>query len=391
MNRDYLTPRATSGSLSRDSTNGASRNVSWGTKIRGAIQVGHGVGEALRGSLGASDVGPHKYTSSGEIAQRGRHEIAQGIARFKGVTTMLPPAPVYDRRHSYPTQQYEQQPASVWTRRSASAHHNHHNPPTASSPFEKFYEHPHVAEQDQDPGFAGLGAGIDPTRRKEANDRIQPAFIVPPPLVVSGGYHNHPMPPNSSTSARSFIPPTLPPRNSLHPSYVAPYGPTSHGLGLPSSLDSSHFYAPAPAHGNGSIPTDPTTGESSSHSPSRHSFANLVDRTSKSIRLTGKGKGKEKQSEGNRLDRKRSMFLSSGRRTRPPSPELPDHEYSAPQTRSAPPTPPPHRHESALETAGYDDTYHHWPTAEEMRASMETSRSRSHNGGRLEPVRSVRR
>ncbi|KAF8183877.1 hypothetical protein K438DRAFT_1133831 [Mycena galopus ATCC 62051] len=140
MNRDYSTHRVdpSTNTLSRNSS-----NVSWGTKIRGAMQVTHGLGDAIRGSLGATDFGAHEYTSSGEIATRGRHEIAQGLARIRGVTTQLPPAPVYDRRHSFPTQQYEQpqRARSVWGRRSASAHRSG-NPSTAVHPSTNFMSIP---------------------------------------------------------------------------------------------------------------------------------------------------------------------------------------------------------------------------------------------------------
>ncbi|KAJ7620582.1 hypothetical protein DFH06DRAFT_67747 [Mycena polygramma] len=420
-NRNYSTqaPGREGNNLSRNPS-----NVSWGTKIKGAIQVGHGLGEALRGSLGATDPGGREYTSSGQIADRGRQEIAQGLARMRGVTTGLPSAPVYDRRHSYPTQQYEQpqRSASVWSRRAASAHQprHHYNPPTASSPFEKYYEHPYPAEQEQDPGFAGLGAGVDAGRRKEGQDRIVPAFLVHPPQAAAasetpypsrtsypshGGYstqasaphqeYSIPQSPYSaspSTSGRSPIAPPLPPR-SLQPS---PY----HGNNAPLSAPSSaHPYSPADSSSTSAHMPQPST----SH---RRSFSNLIDRSKTMRLLTGKGKGKEKQTEGSqKLGRIQSMFHASGRRTvtRPSSPD-PDgytsdnaehHTDARTRTRSAPATPPPHRHESTLEHAGYNvlsydvkDVYPQWPTEEEMRRSQ-ASRSRS-QGARLEPVRSAR-
>ncbi|KAJ7468585.1 hypothetical protein FB451DRAFT_1400951 [Mycena latifolia] len=429
MNRDYPTTSATS-SLSRNSS-----NVSWGTKIRGAIQVGHGVGEAIRGSLGATDLGPHTYTSSGEIAQRGRHEIAQGLARMKGVTTILPPAPVYDRRHSYPLQQYQQQPTSAWGRRSTSAHQSGHNPPTASSPFEKFYEHPYPAEQDHDPGFAGLGAGIDPARRKEGNDHIMPAFVVSPPQPAptletpypslsrypgagtsrsSQGHQDLPapgyqpgIPPNSApASGRSSIAPPLPPRNSLNP-HLAPYAPTPVAPNAHSSIDNRDHHLSVPSSIPQNAPSHSSSADPQPPASSRRSLSSLIDKTSKSIRLSGKGKGKAKdnpsQPEGtHKLGRIQSMFVASGRHTasRPASPDSNTEALERPsapryQTRSAPATPPPHRHEAALETAGYDvlsydakDAYPHWPTEEEMRHT--SWRTRNQMGGRLEPVRSVR-
>ncbi|KAJ7656685.1 hypothetical protein B0H17DRAFT_358746 [Mycena rosella] len=417
MDRNYSTTPASS-SLSRNPS-----NVSWATKIKGAIQVGHGFGDAIRGSLGATDLGPQRYTSSGEIAQRGRHEIAQGLARIKGVTTMLPPAPVYDRRHSYPIQQYEQ-PASSLGRRSASAHQNRPNPPTATSPFEKYYEQPYPAEQDHDPGFAGLGAGADAGRRKEGNDQIMPAFFVspPPPAAaletpypllsrhqgpgtsrssqVSSQHHAFPsvhyrsgVPPNLiPASPCNSIAPPLPPRNSLN---VAPSDPTAITSSAHSpSVDSHHLSAPSSIRQN--APSDASSTGPQPSSNSRHSLSTLLDRTSKSIRFS-KGKTKEKQPEGSKRGRIQSMFLASGRHTasRPSSPDRAPEEHSSEpryHTRSAPPTPPPHRHESALETAGYDvlsydakDVYPHWPTEEEMRHARSPTR-----GGRLEPVRSVR-
>ncbi|KAJ7482320.1 hypothetical protein B0H11DRAFT_2022692 [Mycena galericulata] len=433
MNRDYLAPQQNS-NLSRSPS-----NVSWTTKIKGAIQVGHGVGEAIRGSLGASDLGPHNYTSSGEIAQRGRHEIAQGLARIKGVTTMLPPGPVYDRRHSYPLQQYDPPPATAWNRRSASAHQSSPNPTTASSPFDKYYEHPYPAEQDSDPGFAGLGAGADAGRRKETNDRIMPAFVAPPlhtstlqtpypmaanPSRGNGGgtsrsssvpAHQNPsaprsqpqsmvgMPSSASLASRNSFAPPLPPRMSIRPHSVASSSRTPlDRRNAPSSITDGQLFIPPSvpqnAPSNSSLSPHPPIPEPSPSSNRHRSLSTLMDKTSKSIRFTGKGKGKEKQpQEGtNKPGRIPSMFLS-GRRTRPPSPSPDEFEHpSRSGTRSVPSTPPPHRHESTLETAGYDvltydakDRYPQWPTEAE-RAAAQASRSRSQIGGRLEPVRSVR-
>ncbi|KAJ7041227.1 hypothetical protein C8F04DRAFT_1391329 [Mycena alexandri] len=412
MNRNYSTQRQGPSSspigLSRNSS-----NVSWGTKIKGAIQVGHGLGDAIRGSLGAADVGPHEYTSSSQIADRGRHEIAQGLARMRGVTTSLPPAPVYDRRHSYPTRQYEEQSASVWNRRSSSAHHDRRNPSTASAPFEKYYEHPYPAEHEQDPGFAGLGAGIDPGRRKEGNDRIMPAFVVHPPHPAAPPsqtpYPSHqsynaqnlhfqsPTISNSTaTSPRSSVVPPLPPRNS--PSVGPYYEP----------MDNAHLAVPPPP-----APAESSSTGSSLATPtprsSRQSFSSF-----RNMRFTGrgKGKGKEKQTEGNNsLGRIQSMFLPSGTtQTRPASPDgdsgtgehvepesHPTWSRSPVRKRSiSAPTNPPHQHESTLEHAGYDiltydakNAYPDWPTEEE-RIRAQTSPSRGAGGSRLEPVRGVR-
>ncbi|KAF7326876.1 hypothetical protein MVEN_02581500 [Mycena venus] len=420
MNKDYSSPRRltrpppSTSNLSRNSS-----NVSWGTKIKGAIQVGHGLGDAIRGSLGASDIGPHAYTSSGEIAERGRHEIAQGLARIRGVTTQLPPAPVYDRRHSYPTQQYEQ-PTSMWGRRSSSAHHSQRreNPPTASSPFEKYYEHPYPAQQEQDSGFAGLGAGIDPARRKEGNDRIVPAFLVhppPPPTASETPYASQTRYPAHSASPRmslyqdpsmlqpSGIPsiqsstgsthdsiaPSQPPRIPAQSSSVGPYY---------EPINNAHLSMPSPIYPADFSSIDPPISDSA-QSTGRRGFL------TKTIRSTGKGK--EKEHNKLRRGRIQSMF---GRHsaTRPSSP---DHDVTEPvdlldpstreshaphQTRSAPATPPPHRHEAVLEHGGYEvlsynakDAYPHWPTEEERRAQLQAGRSRR-RGARLEPVRSVR-
>ncbi|KAJ7778464.1 hypothetical protein B0H16DRAFT_1503600 [Mycena metata] len=421
MNRNYSTQRQGTSSTSGLSRNSSS-NVSWGTKIRGAVQVGHGLGEAIRGSLGAADVGPHAYTSSGQIADRGRHEIAQGLARMRGVTTSLPAAPVYDRRHSYPTRQYEEQ-SSVWSRRSSSAHHNRENPSTASAPFQKYYEHPYPVEPEPDSGFAGLGAGIDAGRRKEGNDRPMPAFVMEPPHPSAPpsqtAYPSHQSysaqslyPPqtqypsqqtynaqnlhfqsptaSSAPSARSSVGPPLPPRNS--PSVGPYYGP----------MGNAHLSVPPPPAPAESLSTGPSLAPPTD---SRHrSFSGF-----RSMRFTGKGKGKgkEKHTEGNnRLGRIQSMFLPSGTQTRPASPDgdlgtehvEPERDPRAPvRKRSISAPTNPHQHESALEHAGYDvltynakDVYPSWPTEEERRAQLQTSTSRGAGGPRLEPVRSVR-
>ncbi|KAJ7160808.1 hypothetical protein C8R46DRAFT_1194271 [Mycena filopes] len=449
MNRNYTTSNySTHSGVSRN----ASSSVGWGTKIKGAIQVGHGLGEALRGSLGAADVGARdgQYTSSGEIAERGRHEIAQGLARMRGVATGLPPAPVYDRRHSYPTRQYEPaRAASVWGRRSASAHHNRdsrhtdndnnnnhnsRNPSTASAPWEKWYEHPHVPaqapEQEQEgSGFAGLGAGAQ-QRRKEGGDRVGvapapmpvPAFVVHPPHTPSSQQWSAtgPYPPRSQASPyydsahqqHSFAPAPPPPRQAR--SVTPYYGPMSDGrLAVPGPLPplAPAEYFPSPTPSYYSPTTSPTlAAPTPDRSRTRHSFSNLRS----SIRLTGKGKGKGKERQGpeGRLGR---MFRSQ---TRPPSPENEDDVAEQEQdlverqaqghfrTRSAPSTPGPgpgpgahpHRHESTLEHAGYDvltydakDVYPQWPTEEERRrASSSRWAGGSASGSRLEPVRSVR-
>ncbi|KAJ7619427.1 hypothetical protein FB45DRAFT_930768 [Roridomyces roridus] len=185
--------------LSRNSS-----NVSWGTKIKGAIQVGHGFGEAIRGSLGASDISASSYSSSQEITHRGRQEIAVGLARMRGVTAGLPSAP--NRRHSFPTQQYEPMP-SVWHRRSTSAH----NPPTATTPFNKAYEHPYLPEAGPDSGFAGLGAGIDPAQRKGGNEPIVPAFTTAPPRHAPASHApNSHHAPFGIGDNQLFIPPHTP-------------------------------------------------------------------------------------------------------------------------------------------------------------------------------------
>jgi len=97
--------------------------------------------------------------------------------------------------------------------------------------------------------------------------------------------------------------------------------------------------------------------------------------------FTGKGKSKATSNEN-----------EDGNNTRLYVPD----PHAIRQARSAPPTPPPHQHESALERAGYDvlsydskDPYPQWPSEDEMRARGGQS-SRSGNEGRLEPVRSMR-
>ncbi|KAJ6476190.1 hypothetical protein C8R45DRAFT_372462 [Mycena sanguinolenta] len=417
MNRDYSTHRLnpSTSNLSREPS-----SVSWGTRIKGAIQITHGLTDTIRGSLGAKDFGPNEYTSSRDIAQRGRHEVAQGLARIRGVTTQLPPAPVYDRRHSYPTQQYEQ-PQPTWGRRSSSAHQRRNNPPTASSPFQKYYEHPYPAQQDQDPGFAGLGAGVDPGR-KERNDPIVPAFFAQPPQPASSSEMPYPsqMPYSSQYDARY-------PQISAQSQHSSiPHPQSSSLIGVPSNISSTsslrNSVAPAQYGSSWGPPADPYYGQIDNTRSSVPSHLNpnesstgplisapypstsppgppaFVDRTE----TTGKGKGKEKQAHGrNKLRRGRikSLFFASGRHSATRSPS-PDRDVADPvnpgreplhQTRSAPATPPPHQHESALEHAGYDvvsyntkDAYPHWATAEE------SGRARRSHGARLEPVRSVR-
>ncbi|KAJ7715156.1 hypothetical protein B0H16DRAFT_1617054, partial [Mycena metata] len=346
--------------LSRNS----SSNVSWGTKIRGAVQVGHGLGEAIRGSLGAADVGPHAYTSSGQIADRGRHEIAQGLARMRGVTTSLPAAPVYDRRHSYPTRQYEEQ-SSVWSRRSSTRR------PRALR-F-KILRHPYPVEPEPDSGFAGL----------EGNDRPMPAFVMEPP---------HPSAPPSQTAYPS------------HQSYSAPeisifsHPPRHQRRPLAALLV---LRSPAPkfrlllAH-----ITDPW-GMLTSLRPSATCTSRILS-TGPLPRTADRQPSPERQ----RLGRIQSMFLPSGTQTRPASPDgdlgtehvEPERDPRAPvRKRSISAPTNPHQHESALEHAGYDvltynakDVYPSWPTEEERRAQLQTSTSRGAGGPRLEPVRSVR-
>jgi hypothetical protein len=222
---------------------------------------------------------------------------------------------------------------------------------------------------------------------------------------VSGPYHDRsssqpsasPSVHSSRISPRSSIAGAPLPRNSLRLPSVGPYyGPINNAhLTVPSPIQQT-----APAE---SSPTGPPIPEPSPSSR-RRSFSTLKGRT-KTNRLT-KGKGKEKQSDGNhKMGRIQSMFLASGRNTvtRPQSPDhgdAPDEPHAPSpvryQTRSAPGTPPPHRHESALEHAGYDvlsydvkDRYPHWPTEEE-RLRSQANRTRSQSGARLEPVRSVR-
>jgi hypothetical protein len=223
------------------------------------------------------------------------------------------------------------------------------------------------------------------------------------PPQISPQYQDFSLPrshqPSSLIGIPSVIPPPTPPRGSIH---SAPPRTSLH----PSSAVDPYYGSTGDA--NLSVPSPiQHTFDSSSNGPpisepspstSRHSLPAFMDRT----KPTGKGKGKEGQSR--RRGRIRSMFLGHTA-TRPSSPDHdvtvdpldPSREHARHhQTRSAPATPPPHRHESVLEHAGYDvlsydakDVYPHWPTEEETRRAQ-GSRSRGPNGARLEPVRSIR-
>ncbi|KAI0064329.1 hypothetical protein BV25DRAFT_1990075 [Artomyces pyxidatus] len=55
-----------------------------GSKIKGAAQIVHGIGESIRGqTLGAVESGEGKETHAG-IATRGRNEVEQGWSKFEG-------------------------------------------------------------------------------------------------------------------------------------------------------------------------------------------------------------------------------------------------------------------------------------------------------------------
>ncbi|KAK7055172.1 hypothetical protein R3P38DRAFT_1346746 [Favolaschia claudopus] len=389
MNRDYA-PTSRGPQLSRN----ASNNVGWGTKIKGAIQVTHGLGEAIRGTLGASDFGPQNYTPSGQIAHRGRQEIAEGLARMRGTAAQLPSAPIYDRRHSYPTHQYEQRGpmASVLRRRSASTHMRRENPPTASEPFEKFYEHPHVQRtlsRPDDSGFAGVGAGVDPATRKEGGG-IVPAFLIQSPAQL----------PSSSIDVRY---PSQPSHGNFHPNNQTQYQQPSSLAGVPpmtspTTLRSCIISAPtalgAPSERPNntdflSVPSQQPPG----HSSSSGSVASQPSRSPLRSNFLGgevarKGKEKEKEPHNKLRRRRRRSFFGRRVVTRPSTPDR-DEALRARQefTRSAPATPPrpAHQHESTLEHAGYDvlsydakDVYPSWPTEGEIRRQQTT---------RFEPVR----
>lgn len=233
-------------------------------------------------------------------------------------------APVYDRRHSYPVQQYEHQ---VLRRRSSSTHHVRPNPPTATTPFQKSYEHPYVPEPDNDSGFAGLGAGMD---RKERTERVAPAFTITPPYPQ--------------------------PASTPYPIHANTVDQRSRA---PSSIGDSQLFIPS--HSSGA------PRSTSSHNR--------------------KGKGRDKHHG------KFSRIFLPVRRTRTASPSPEREAIDDNHThRSAPssPTPPPHRHEAALEMSGYDiltydvkDRYPHWPVE---RGSPSTSNDRA-GGARLEPLR----
>ncbi|KAK7029814.1 hypothetical protein R3P38DRAFT_3188689 [Favolaschia claudopus] len=392
MNRDY----ARGPQLSRNTSN----NVGWGTKIKGAIQVTHGLGEAIRGTLGASDFGGPQnssYTPSGQIAHRGRQEIAEGLARMRGTAAQLPSAPIYDRRHSYPTHQYEQRAgpmASVLRRRSrsASTQMRRENPPTASEPFEKFYEHPHAVPQTRpdDSGFAGIGAGVDPATRKELGGGIVPAFLIQPPAQLPSSRY----PPQPSHG--NFHP------NQGHGGYIqTQYQNPSSLAGVPpmtspTTLRSSIISAPpAGDRPNNtdllSVPSQhPGHSSSSASVPSQQPSPSPLRSSFLGGNKARKGKGKEKEKEPHNKLRRRRRRSFFGRRvvTRPATPDR-DEALRAPQefTRSAPATPPrpAHQHESTLEHAGYDvlsydakDVYPSWPAEGEIRRQQTT---------RFEPVR----
>ncbi|KAJ7073271.1 hypothetical protein B0H15DRAFT_806857 [Mycena belliarum] len=456
-------PRTTgSSSLSRGGS------VSWGNKIKGAIQVGHGLGEALRGSLGASDPyysQPYQHQqhqhqqhqqqhqqyaprAPGEIAQRGRHEIAQGLARMRGVPLPGPgpvevpprPTPLYRRRaesSSYPQRQYEPR-RRLRTRRAAphltnsnagdNGSNDNANPSTTPTPFEKFYAHPYLpsptpqqdGQAEDDPGFAGLGAGAGAGGRKEAEDRIVPAFVVAPPSESgletpypsfrrqegAGAGHGHGYRPGSAPPTRASFAPPLPPRtrNSWNPPASASsarssvdysHAPTRSSINAPPSPYASSSAGPSSQdHSHLSVPPD-ASSTATHEAPSRHRLSSLLDRTSKSMRFAGAGKGKGRE-KLKKAARDQNMTIASDA-----FPGRPDAEAQSPDDHLAPsPSPlhrhataPAHRHEAALETAGYDvlpydakDAYPQWPSEAEMRRA----RARPpylQTQSRLEPVR----
>ncbi|KIM75298.1 hypothetical protein PILCRDRAFT_13712 [Piloderma croceum F 1598] len=56
-----------------------------GSKIRGAAEVVHGVGDNVRGTfLGAIDTATGRQSENDEIAARGRMEVSQGMAKIRG-------------------------------------------------------------------------------------------------------------------------------------------------------------------------------------------------------------------------------------------------------------------------------------------------------------------
>nr|GAT60496.1 predicted protein [Mycena chlorophos] len=390
-------------------------NVSWPTKIRGAIQVGHGLGDAIRGSLGATDIKHNNYTSSHEIAQRGRHEIATGLARMRGVPAFLPPAPVYDRRHSFPLQQYEPErtfwgpsprPAGGSVHRRQTRSHepprDRTNPSTASEPFNKYYEHPYLEEpgREQDPGFAG------------------PAFMAAAGTEAASG-------PSAASASDS-----------------TPYSVASPNRA--SANDNSNSLGVGPTHNRlRKLPRSRLAFSEVAPTSPYYPAAALQQRSQPEFnvpRVQVQEEPEEDRDRRSRIERKRSLSLSamfnrtrqslrwrpSGRNTgKNIAPEEAEQGYQANERGSLPDdttttnldgaaqsasgsaislgtassashaSRPPHQHESALETAGYDvlsydvkDTFPQWPPPP---AESRGAGSSSQRMGRLEPVRSVYR
>ncbi|KAF7320915.1 hypothetical protein HMN09_00178200 [Mycena chlorophos] len=407
-------------------------NVSWPTKIRGAIQVGHGLGDAIRGSLGATDIKHNNYTSSHEIAQRGRHEIATGLARMRGVPAFLPPAPVYDRRHSFPLQQYEPErtfwgpsarPAGGSVHRRQTRSHepprDRMNPSTASEPFNKYYEHPYLEEpsREQDPGFAGVGAGIDVRKHPP----VQPAFMAAAGTEAASG------PSGASASDSTPYSVASPNRASANVnSNSLGVGPTHNRLRkLPRSrlaFSETAPYASSPyraaelqqrSQPEFNLPRVQVQEEPEEDRDRRSrgglgrkrslSLSAMFNRTRQSLRWRPSGR-----STGKNIDAAEAEHSSqANERGSLPDDTTTTNLNGAAQSASGSAislgtassashaSRPPHQHESALETAGYDvlsydvkDTFPQWPPPP---AESQGAGSSSQRMGRLEPVRSVYR
>ncbi|CAK5271795.1 unnamed protein product [Mycena citricolor] len=394
--------------LSRNST-----NVSWSTKIRGAVQIGQGLTDTLRGTLGASDFGPHRFSSSDEIAGRGRHQIAQGLARIRGVPTDLPPAPLNSgQQNSRPISQYDERPRSAslsgWYRRSFSGipvgpqpQNPHRNPSTRSTPFDKFYEDPvgpqsahrTPPEDAPDPGFAGLGAGVDPSsRRKDGSDRISPAFMT-----------------NRSASASTSSTNTVYPRPTFSAQTSATVSgyPRSPGAYLTVPVPESYFPPSAATAPRTPPPLPPRRRPTAPLPPDLASDSASVTEQGSCLPTFGRSRSTPPcpiDALPNRPPARRDVsgleqggysVMTYDAKDALPSWPPSGSASQASSSSSARLHPQPHQHEARLEHAGYDvlpydakDSYPTWPSEREMRGSNTRTPGRAEP--KLEPLRRVR-
>ncbi|KAF7974173.1 hypothetical protein HWV62_13303 [Athelia sp. TMB] len=71
--------------MSTSNTAGTGAGSGFGNKIKGAIQVTHGIGENIRGTvLGAVDTVSGDNTGADNVATTGRAEVDQGMANMRG-------------------------------------------------------------------------------------------------------------------------------------------------------------------------------------------------------------------------------------------------------------------------------------------------------------------